>query len=220
MDFNIDHVLKELSNERPIFHSEDDFKFSLAWIIKREYPQAKIRLEYTPDFDRNIHIDIVVILDGQLIPIELKYKTKELDLTLGAERYILKEQVSTNDTCYNFIKDITRIEIFKNKESNFKEGYAIFLANRLLYEKGPTNDKLNYINFAINDGNTKKGELFYLREGVVVSDDKNYPALSLEGEYIFNWKEYSSIEKYFNINIEDSKFKNAKEFKYLAIKIS
>lgn len=213
-NFNIDFILEKLSKERPIFHSEDDFKFSLAWIIKREYPQTKIRLEYTLDFDRSIHIDIVVILDGQLIPIELKYKTKELDLTLGAERYILKNQQATNLGCYNFIKDIKRIEEFKEKEmSNFKEGYAIFLTNSLIYEKGTTKSSY-YYEFSINEGNIKKQKLVY--------GESKYKAIELTGEYTCKWKDYFDIGKddsKYKIFMDDTKYKNAKKFKYLAIKI-
>lgn len=35
-NFNIDYILEKLSKERSIFHSEDDFKFSLAWAIKEK----------------------------------------------------------------------------------------------------------------------------------------------------------------------------------------
>jgi hypothetical protein len=39
-------ILGELSIKRPVFESEDDFKFSLAWKIKEEYKdKIDIRLE-------------------------------------------------------------------------------------------------------------------------------------------------------------------------------
>ena len=37
----IKEVMKKLSKDRPIFHSEDDFKFSLAWEIKEEYEKKE-----------------------------------------------------------------------------------------------------------------------------------------------------------------------------------
>ncbi|MGC9124006.1 MAG: hypothetical protein ACP5IB_08085 [Thermoplasmata archaeon] len=39
-------ILGELSIKRPVFDSEDDFKFSLAWKIKEKYGnEIDIRLE-------------------------------------------------------------------------------------------------------------------------------------------------------------------------------
>ena len=41
---DIHEILHQLSRCRPIFHSEADFQFSLAWIIKEQYPNCDIRL--------------------------------------------------------------------------------------------------------------------------------------------------------------------------------
>ena len=70
--------MQKLKEKRTIFVSEADFQLELAWIIKDEYPNAKVRLEYCPAFDLSMHIDILVIIDRKWIPIELKYKTKLL----------------------------------------------------------------------------------------------------------------------------------------------
>ncbi|MVT13952.1 MAG: hypothetical protein GPW19_00335 [Euryarchaeota archaeon] len=48
VEFNeneIKEVMNRLSKDRPIFHSEDDFKFSLAWEIKEEYEKKGENLE-------------------------------------------------------------------------------------------------------------------------------------------------------------------------------
>ncbi|MEG0826687.1 MAG: hypothetical protein RR404_04390, partial [Bacilli bacterium] len=74
--FNIELVMSKLKQRRKIFTSEADFQFELATVIKEEYPKTKIRLEYCPEFDSNMHIDILIIIDDNWIPIELKYKTK------------------------------------------------------------------------------------------------------------------------------------------------
>ena len=70
--------MQKLKEKRTIFVSEADFQLELAWIIKDEYPNAKVRLEYSPAFDLSMHIDILVIIDRKWIPIELKYKTKRV----------------------------------------------------------------------------------------------------------------------------------------------
>ena len=77
LTLDIHEIIRQLSIWRPIFHSEADFQFSLAWMIKEQYPNCEIRLEFVPEFNPNLHLDILVILDGKWIPIELKYTTKK-----------------------------------------------------------------------------------------------------------------------------------------------
>ena len=78
LTLDIDEIMNQLSKWRPIFHSEADFQFSLAWIIKEEYPNCDIILEFVPEFNPSLHLDILVIVDGKWIPIELKYTTKNV----------------------------------------------------------------------------------------------------------------------------------------------
>lgn len=59
LTLNIDRVIYELSKRRPIFHSETDFQFSLAWIIKEQYPNCDIRLEFVQNL---ILIYILILL--------------------------------------------------------------------------------------------------------------------------------------------------------------
>ena len=68
---DIDKIMYQLSRWRPIFHSEADFQFSLAWLIKKKYPECEIRLEFVPDFNPNLHLDILVILDGVNVNIRM-----------------------------------------------------------------------------------------------------------------------------------------------------
>lgn len=149
--------MHRLSLWRPIFHSEADFQFSLAWIIKEIYPDCEIRLEYVPDFNTNLHLDILVILDGKWIPIELKYTTKKCIKTINDEVYVLKEQGAKDQGCYNYLKDIMRIEEFRNKTSKFIEGYAIKITSEMSYLKPPTKINCTYAEFSIEDGSIKTG---------------------------------------------------------------
>ena len=56
---DIYEIMHQLSIWRPIFHSEADFQFSLAWMIKEQYPNCDIRLEFVPEFNPNLHLDIL-----------------------------------------------------------------------------------------------------------------------------------------------------------------
>ena len=41
---DINKIMYQLSRWRPIFHSEADFQFSLAWMIKEQYVNVNIRM--------------------------------------------------------------------------------------------------------------------------------------------------------------------------------
>lgn len=70
---DIEKCMKSLSEKRPIFHSEADFQFALAWEIQKEYPKANVRLEYPirlekpvekifnlPFLERKLELDMIV----------------------------------------------------------------------------------------------------------------------------------------------------------------
>ena len=154
---DIHEIIRQLSIWRPIFHSEADFQFSLAWIIKEIYPDCEIRLEFVPDFNTNLHLDILVILDGKWIPIELKYTTKKCIKTINDEVYVLKEQGAKDQVCYNYLKDIMRIEEFRDKTSKFIEGYTIKITSEMSYLKPPTKVNCTYAEFSIEEGSIKTG---------------------------------------------------------------
>ena len=94
----MDNIMKNLSESRPIFHSEADFQFALAWeIMRQKKNNCEIRLEYpvtvkkesksqpldadnSKQQEERWYIDIVVKIkrktgEWDWIPIELKYKT-------------------------------------------------------------------------------------------------------------------------------------------------
>lgn len=72
---NLVSIIRSLSHERPLFHSEADFQHALTWEKHKENPQNKIRLEYNPSFiDENMWIDIWITQpDSRRYVIELNY---------------------------------------------------------------------------------------------------------------------------------------------------
>ena len=50
----MEKLMEELKDSRPVFDSEDDFKFSLAWLIKEKYrDDVEIRLEKKMNNNKN-----------------------------------------------------------------------------------------------------------------------------------------------------------------------
>jgi len=56
---DLDGLIRELSVERPVFHSEADFQHALAWKIHKKYPKMSVKLERRVELeDKEIYIDI------------------------------------------------------------------------------------------------------------------------------------------------------------------
>lgn len=151
MNFNIYSIIEKLSKKRTIFYSEADFQLELAWLIKDEYKNAKVRLEYCPSFDTSMHIDILIIIDNEWIPIELKYKTKGCTKIVDDETFNLKNHGAKDVNCYLYLKDIQRIEKIKENVSNFRRGYTIFITNELSYSKKPIKNECAYKAFSLEE---------------------------------------------------------------------
>lgn len=145
-------VMKQLAQKRPLFHSEADFQFSLAWELKEELKDRyKIRLE-KPDKglptikispqeemqseqgkDNNCSVDIWIETpdSSEIYPIEVKYPTKEINIEIAQEgfkeKYDLKDHAADNNGHYAFWEDVYRIQYIQNKYDKFKKGFVILL---------------------------------------------------------------------------------------------
>lgn len=192
--FDIYKIIDRLKLKRPIFVSEADFQLELAWAIKEECPNVNVRLEYCPQFDMNMHIDILVTIDNKWIPIELKYKTKGCSKIIDNELFNLKSHSAKDINCYLYLKDIERIEKIKEKEISFKKGYTIFITNDMSYIRKSLKDNSFYKDFSLENGIIKSGLMnwgFGVGKGTTKNVDK---PIKLNGKYKVEWKNYSIID--------------------------
>ncbi len=191
---DIRNCINELQNKRPLFVSEADFQLELAWTIKDKYPSAKVRCEYTPSFNSNMHIDILVILDGMWIPIELKYKTKGCNKEFDGDTYNLKNHGAKDVNCYLYLKDIQRIEEVRANVPAFEEGYTVFITNEESYLKRPQKQDCVYKDFSLAEGEIKKGKMDWA-EGTGAGTKKGVEdPIILSSEYRVHWEKYSKID--------------------------
>ena len=123
-------LLSRLSRKRPLFHSEADFQHALAWEIHHKFPDAKVRLEYRPSsVEVKMYVDIwVVMAGGKTWAIELKYKTRSLDVVVEGKRYRLLNQSAQDIARYDFLRDVVRLERITQTSSEIC-GAAILLTN-------------------------------------------------------------------------------------------
>ena len=187
---DIEAALASLAKDRPVFHSEADFQFALAWELQRLHLDLGIRLEYpVPLSDQSGEVDIW-LRDAKGVPkieaaIELKYWKRKADLNVDGERFSLKERAFKNLYPYDFWKDVARIEALV-AEGSAATGFAITLTNDQYYWNaagGGTADEA----FRMHEGRAVNGTLSWGQ-----ASDWNKDPLVLGGSYRTHWQDYSA----------------------------
>lgn len=153
LNFN-DLMSSLLKEKRLVFHSEDDFKFSLSHVIVKSYPEFTVRLERPVEISMlqrdgkqtivRAPIDIILVdKAGNTIPIEVKYKTRKSIIYIGNEEFSLSNHSANDVGRYSFRKDIYRIEQYLSKNLNSKVGYVLILTNDQSYSNSDVSKKNN-----------------------------------------------------------------------------
>lgn len=241
MNFDIKEIMEEFSKENAIFQNEQQFQFELAMKIQEKCINSneKVMLEVvsmrerepdTQKFGKRYFSDIIIKTpDGKFCVIELKYKTKES--TYQRKDYgemELVNQGAADLTRFDYLWDIHRIELLKNKKENeywynkelkeFIKGYAVLLTNESSYwDKSkdsfkPKSKIPSYYKMCIGQGDTIDHNdpiEFISEENNALGKpfiSRNNRHLKLESNYSFEWAPYSS-------------FKGKSEFKYLITEI-
>lgn len=195
---SLTYIMNQLTENRPIFHSEADFQHAFAWELHKHLPDCNIRLEVNPfATDQRAYLDILMNLNNQLIAIELKYKTRKLELDYYGEAFRLLNQSAADIGRYDFIKDITRLERFTNKIPGSR-GVAIMLTNDYSYYNPPT--KYNQVDkeFRIHKDRILKGNLKWDDRASAGTKRGRENDLVLNKEYSLQWNHYSSVSENHN----------------------
>src|SRR5688500_96340 len=100
----IEQTMAALARARPLFHSEADFQHAFAWQLHSAYPDARIRLETRPR--PGVRLELLALIDGQRIAVELKYLLRDLTTTVEDELFELPFQSAQDVRRYDFVKDI------------------------------------------------------------------------------------------------------------------
>lgn len=202
-------AMARLAGNRNAFWSEADFQFALAWELKQILSTATIHLERCfqhPSLEKDYHLDIWIEEAGKIFPIELKYKTKDATIPQNNGLQIsLKNHGAVDLGCYDYLKDIARIEDVAQHEPSFAKGFAIMLTNE---QKYCTHVKVRsaYDNFKIYQEATRTGNLTWglTRKGTTFVCGDRLP-FALKGVYTMNWTPYNNSQHGFMYLINEIK---------------
>ena len=192
--FDLNAVLSRLATDRPLFHSEADFQFALAWGIQQAHPDYRVRLEWPIKVGtRRAYIDLVVTdPQGRRTAIELKYWTRRFKGEVLGEQFDLPSQAAQDINRYDFWKDVARLERLV-REGMVNEGFAIALTNDPGYwrpGRGGTIDEA----FRLHDGHEVTGPLGWsTAAGSGTTKDREQP-IELQGTHTLAWADYAITE--------------------------
>ena len=172
-------IMTVLAEKRPEFCSEADFQFALGWEIKEKFHDVEIRFECPALLDGKfyVEIDIVVKLNNELFPIELKNPTKEGGRT-------------TDNRC-DMVRDIERLEKLQSKNlmvpdftnSHIREGFVIWLTDNEAYRK----DTASVHNCDIRDGVRVNRDYLYH-----AGKKAGMPIAKIANNYKIKWEKYKN----------------------------
>lgn len=97
----------------------------------------------------------MVVKDGEYLPIELKYKLKNVNIDVdrfGQSSKIVRNQGAQDLGCYGFWKDVKRVECVKKIfNPQVQGGLAIFLTNDKHYWEGEVKSDSGHIEFSLSN---------------------------------------------------------------------
>lgn len=205
---NIHELMQGLAKTRPVFHSEADFQFALAWHIKETMPDCEVRLEWKPFPKENLHID--AWLPTYATAIELKYPTRApFGVCHNGERFKLAKHPSPRRR-YSFVKDIERIERILYERDDIERGFAVLLTNRksLWQDPRPDWECTDDAAFRLHEGRKLSGELSWRPGSAHLKNKRRKHPIRLRNTYPIQWSDFSS----FCVQ------KNS-QFRYLAVEV-
>ena len=203
---DIEKLMKELAGYRPVFHSEADFQHALAWCIHTEKRNHMVRLEYRPIPRLSMYLDLWLPTVG--VAVELKYRTRELDIEVSGESFELRNQAAKPPSRYSFLKDIQRLEHLVSRASNVRSGLAVMLTNDAGYWHETPRGDLVDMDFHIHHGRRLTGEMTWSDRATPGTKKSREEPIRLNGVYDLQWRDYATMES----------GRNAK-FRYLAVQV-
>ena len=191
---HISTLLKNLAEERPVFHSKADFQSVLAQWLREVYPHLRVGIKYSLGLFNHEDCDIVLLQgDRIMMAIELRYSTRELEYENKGELFTLKRQGAQNFGRYSVLQGIERMECFLERNPK-TQASVIFVTNEHIYWEGSRKGK--------------DDEEFDIRDKTIVTGMKNWKEgsrnykkspVNIRGRYKMEWQDYSKVNGKFGL---------------------
>ncbi len=205
---DIHALMGGLAGKRPVFHSEADFQFALAWEIK-EATGNDVRLEFPPFPEERMYLDIWIPAIGTAV--ELKYLTRELAVTAASEPFSLRNQGAQDLGRYDFLKDVYRLERVIESTPGERRGIAVLVTNDSLYWKPPNQEDTIDAEFRVHQDRELPRKMRWSERASIGTTKGRESPIILTDSYICKWRDYGRPVV--------SNAKNAR-FRYLALEVS
>jgi hypothetical protein len=187
----IEQTMAALARVRPLFHSEADFQHAFAWQLHSAYPDARVRLETRPR--PGVRLDVLALIDGRRVAVELKYLLRDLTTTVEDELFELPFQSAQDVRRYDFVKDLARLELLLTDGAT-DDGFAIALTNDPSYWQGGNREDVADAAFRLGEGRALTGALAWAAHtGAGTMRGRESP-LALTGTYELRWRDFSRVE--------------------------
>src|SRR5258706_9627956 len=184
---DLKNIILSMAKVRPIFTSEKDFQFALAWRLKEE--GCDLRLEYDPGcLKRNAAVDIWVI-EPETIAIELKHSTVAFN-----HNGIFLRSHPGDVARYGTVCDVRRLETI-TAALPANRGLSVLMTNNWTLWTKNNAKKRNCDQFAIHNGAVLSGSMKWL-EKASPNTFKAYPVpVALQHRYECTWFDYVNLKK-------------------------
>lgn len=208
----INQIISALAARPTYFIREQDVQLYLANYFLQTGIYDHVFIEYhvpgalVPPYlwtdANNIYIDIVLQIDNVFYPIEIKYKTMAQQLphlVFGQNvNVLLGQHGAQNIGCYDFWKDIKRIEFFEGTFPLAQRGIVLFISNDVSYRNAPLSPNRGYAPFSIHQGrHVLAGSHLNWNGNLAVANGR--PGFPVNYDYLINWTQLPYHQQHYYI---------------------
>ena len=183
---DLTNYMLELAKKRPVFHSEDDFKFELGYLLRQKCGNVRMERPFYLKNGTKVELDIEV--NGE-IAIELKYKKSALRKEINNEIFDLKDDKKFTYSRYDFVKDAWRVRSLID-ENQHHIGFTIVLVNAKEYWSSVKERNKDKKFELVDSRKFSKGESLSLNNSKKAN---SYPSIKVNFSDEIKWNDYSDF---------------------------
>lgn len=198
--------------EGELLFNERDLQMHLALHLINSGHYDDVDVEYYVPYEEldnyiwknELKLDILLRMNQEFLPVELKYKTKKHSkrlLRFGEQLNeavdVLKNQGAQDLGMYDFWKDVRRVELVRNRFAAVKSGLAVFVTNDNQYLNKGKSTSNNY-RFSTEEGLHDAVRHWQQPNSTCA---KTHPNFELDNNYFISWNKnvYDGVEFHYCI---------------------